>query len=76
MTADETPVVSHDPMYESVLVDGSYYSVMNKIRLPNGESLPTLEAYLKDGAVQDNTSLVLEIKKLLQGKERILRKTR
>lgn len=72
MTADGIPVVLHDPVYKGVPVDSADYSTVNKIRLPNGEGLPTLEAYLKAGAVQNGTRLVLEIKELLQGKERTL----
>lgn len=76
MTADGVPVVLHDPVYKGISIDSSNFSRVKKLRLSNGENLPTLEAYLMAGAVQSKTRLVLEIKELSQGKQQTLLLTR
>lgn len=62
MTKDSVLVVNHDPEYMGMPVETSTYEELSALRLPNGESIPTVEAYLKEGVKQKKTKLVLEIK--------------
>lgn len=72
ITADGFPVVIHDPRHDGVSIDSSDFESVRKLKLSNGEQIPTLEEYLKAGAGQKNTRLVLEIKTSQQGKEKSL----
>lgn len=63
MTSDNILIVTHDADYNDLLVEESTYAELSKLKLSNGESLPTLRDYLLAG-ITDNpsTGLVLEIK--------------
>lgn len=76
ITADGHPVVIHDPVHDGVVIDSSLYSEVSKLKLSNGESLPALESYLKEGRGKHSTVLVLEIKTSQLGKEQTLLLTR
>lgn len=62
MTADEVLVVNHDPDYLGIRIETSTYKQLKSKKLPNGEQIPTLEKYLKEGMKQHGTKLILEIK--------------
>lgn len=62
MSADSLPVINHDALVKEVSIAKSNASDLLGIKLSNGESLPTLENYLKAGMVQNKTKLILEIK--------------
>lgn len=62
MSADSLPVVNHDPSVKGVSIAKSDSNDLLKITLSNGETLPTLESYLKAGMLQNKTKLILEIK--------------
>lgn len=72
MSADSGLYVSHDHVIQKVPIEKSTASELAAVRLSNGESLPTLEAYLKAGKNQKKTRLVLEIKPSQLGKEHSL----
>jgi|SRR5690606_16860258 len=72
ITADGHPVVVHDPTHDGVSIDKSNFSDVRKLKLANGEPIPTLEEYLRAGANQNVTTLVLEIKTSQLGKEQTL----
>lgn len=72
MTSDGHLVVVHDATHDGVAIDKTPYSEVSKLRLSNGEPLPTLESYLKAGAGKHSTTLVLEIKASQLGKEQTL----
>lgn len=63
MTADEVLIVTHDADYHGMQVEESTYAELSKVKLPNGEALPTLKDYILAG-MKNNTStgLVCEIK--------------
>lgn len=71
MTADDSLVINHDPIYNNLLVEKSKYSDLVKFKLSNGEKLPTLGEYIKAG-IHNNTStrLFCEIKPSEISKER------
>jgi glycerophosphoryl diester phosphodiesterase len=62
MTADEVLVVNHDHDFQGMDIETSTYEQLLSKTLPNGEKIPTLKAYLKDGMTQKGTKLILEFK--------------
>ncbi len=61
LTADDVVVVNHDPSLNGISIRKHTYRRLLKTKLPNGERIPTLGEYLKQGA-QSSCMLVLEIK--------------
>jgi glycerophosphoryl diester phosphodiesterase len=72
MSADSGLYVSHDHVIQKVPIEKSSASQLAEVILPNGESLPTLEAYLNAGKNQKKTRLILEIKPSQLGKDHSL----
>ncbi len=72
LTKDDQMVVNHDPTFLGMSVSGSTYNELLSKKMPNGEFIPTLEAYLKAGMKQKKTKLILELKPQNQGTERDL----
>jgi len=71
MSADEVLVVNHDPHHGGMDIENTTYAKLRTKLLSNGEEIPTLEAYLKEGiAANKSTRLVLEIKPSPAGMER------
>ncbi len=66
LTADDKLVVNHDRIYKGteINMEQSTLKEITAIVLPNGENIPTLDAYLKLVASKPNTRLVLEMKSL------------
>ena len=61
LTADSVVVVNHDADLNGIHIHSSTYRELLKTRLPNGETIPTLNEYLHQGA-KSACMLVLEIK--------------
>lgn len=70
LTADSIPVVNHDADFLGIQIETSTYKDLLSKTLPNGEKIPTLEAYLKEGMKQNGTKLVVELKPSVVSKER------
>lgn len=62
VTSDGIPVIYHDKSIDGKIIDLTTYASIKNYKLGNGELLPTLEEYLKVGAKDKNTQLILEIK--------------
>ena len=62
LTQDGTLVVNHDNTLNGLLIEDTPYKKLKNIKLSNGEKLPTLDKYLKQGKKDENTRLILEIK--------------
>ncbi|SHG76457.1 glycerophosphodiester phosphodiesterase [Pedobacter caeni] len=62
MTSDSVLVINHDPEFLGMSIPGSTYSQLLEKKMTNGEQIPTLEAYLKEGMKQKKTKLILELK--------------
>lgn len=64
LTSDFVVVSNHDKEYgpEKWIIADHTYEQLCKYPLPNGEKLPTLADYLRQGKQSDKTVLVLEIK--------------
>lgn len=62
MTADGVMVVSHGPKLETIPdVQKATYKEVKKVRLKNGEKVPTLKQYLKQGK-KGKIKLIFELK--------------
>ncbi len=71
MTADDILIVHHDPDISGLKIDNEKYARLSKFPLSNGEILPTLEDFLREGLVDNHTTkLILEIKSSDLGKKR------
>ncbi|MES2487361.1 MAG: glycerophosphodiester phosphodiesterase family protein [Bacteroidota bacterium] len=62
MTADSILVVNHDHEFYGLDIEKSTYAQLLEKKHPNGEAIPTLEAYLREGMKQKKTKLIIEIK--------------
>ncbi|MBQ4280294.1 MAG: glycerophosphodiester phosphodiesterase [Rikenellaceae bacterium] len=62
VTADGVPVIHHDDRIGERRIEDTPYRELRSHRLSNGEKLPTLRQYLKTGAGQRDTRLILEMK--------------
>lgn len=62
MTADGVLVVYHDDKIDGRRVQELNYADLTKVRLLNGEKIPTLEAYLKKAKKLDGLKLIFELK--------------
>lgn len=72
MSADSVLFVNHDHAIQGIEIEKTSAAELEKIKLGNGESFPTLVAYLTEGMKQTKTKLILEIKTSRLGKERSL----
>ncbi len=75
LTKDDVLVVNHDKDFYGIDIERSTYQELLSKKHPNGESIPTLEAYLREGMKQHKTRLVLEIKSSIIDKARTLKTT-
>ena len=66
LTADDKLIVNHDRVYKGtdINMEKSTLKEIASIVLPNGENIPTLDAYLRLVAGKPNTRLILEMKSL------------
>lgn len=63
MTKDEVVIVTHDKDYNNLIIEDATYKELAEKKLPNGEMLPTLKAFLLAGMENNTTTgFVLEIK--------------
>lgn len=62
LTADDVLVVFHDNTIDGRTVQDLNYADLTKLRLLNGEELPTLEAYLEKGKELPGIKLIFELK--------------
>jgi len=72
MSSDSVPFILHDHSIQGIHIEKTSAADLGKIRLSNGEPLPTLESYLEAGKNQKRTRLILEIKSSDISKERSL----
>lgn len=76
LSADSIPFILHDHSIQGTHIEKTSSKELAKVKLSNGEPLPTLEAYLNAGKNQTKTKLILEIKSSSISKERSLELTR
>lgn len=76
LSADSIPFVLHDHSIQGIFIEKTSAPELSKLKLSNGEALPTLESYLLAGKNQNQTRLVLEIKTSQLAKVRSLALTK
>ncbi|MDR0559242.1 MAG: glycerophosphodiester phosphodiesterase [Prevotellaceae bacterium] len=64
LTSDSVPVLCHDEHFSGKKVEYHCFKELSEIKLPNGETIPTLYRILSEGMKQSNTRLFLEIKSM------------
>lgn len=62
LTKDGIVVVNHDDTISGLTIAETNYEQLKNLKLKNGETLPTLEDYLKAGKQLPDIQLILEIK--------------
>ena len=62
LTADNVPVVFHDSKIQGKHIQTTPYAELKDLKLPNGETLPTLEQYLDRAKKLKKTKLIFELK--------------
>ena len=62
MSADSVLFVHHDAKFRDIGIEASPAAELSKLKLKNGESLPTLAAHLQEGMKQNKTRLIVELK--------------
>lgn len=67
LSADSVIFVNHDDHIQGLTLAKTASKQLAALQLSNGEALPTLEAYLKEGMKQYKTKLILEIKPSILG---------
>jgi len=75
LTKDDILVVNHDNDFYGLDIATSTYQELLAKTHPNGEKIPTLDAYLKEGYKQKKTKMIFEIKTNKLGVERTLKST-
>ncbi|MDZ7648660.1 MAG: glycerophosphodiester phosphodiesterase family protein [Cytophagales bacterium] len=76
LSADSVPFILHNHSIQGVHIEKTNAVDLKRIKLANGESLPTLEEYLLAEKGQTKTRLILEIKSSSISKERSLALTK
>ncbi|GAB3339328.1 glycerophosphodiester phosphodiesterase family protein [Larkinella ripae] len=72
MSSDSVLFIFHDNAVQGFSLENTPSSQLSALKLSNGESLPTLEAFLTEGVKQSKTRLVLELKGSRISRERSL----
>ena len=62
LTADNVAVIHHDAHINGKKIEETPYAEIKDYKLSNGETLPTLAAYLEAGSKNQSTRLIMEIK--------------
>ena len=62
ITADKVVVVNHDDSIQGHDINTSTYSELQNLKLENGETLPTLAAYLEQAQKNTGVKIIIEIK--------------
>jgi len=75
MTLDSGLIVNHDPSFKGKLIHSTSFAELKELKLSNGENIPGLEEYLKEGMKQNSTKLILELKPTIN-KERAIQSAR
>ncbi|MCX8534279.1 glycerophosphodiester phosphodiesterase family protein [Chryseobacterium luquanense] len=62
MTKDGVLVINHDEHHGKMIIEETDFKELEKLKLSNGEKLPTLKDYLKQGKKDKSLKLIIEIK--------------
>ncbi len=64
LTTDDHLIVNHDKNFHGLYMETAPFDEIRKIKLPNGEKIPTLDEYLAVVRKHPDTRLILEMKSL------------
>jgi glycerophosphoryl diester phosphodiesterase len=70
LSADSVMFVHHDPKIQDIGIEATTATELSRLKLSNGESLPTLAAHLEAGMKQNKTRLIVELKPSVVSKAR------
>lgn len=73
LSLDDVLFVYHDEEIERLWIEKTTSAELRKIKLSNGEPLPLLEEYLREGLKQQETRLILEIKPSIINNQRSIK---
>lgn len=62
LTAEDSLIVFHDLKCQKMVIDSTGYEELIKVRLANGEKIPTLRECLAEAKKQKGTKLIIDIK--------------
>lgn len=62
LTTEDSLVIFHDLKTRGMVIDSTQYEELMKIRLANGEKLPTLRECIAEAKKQTKTKLIIDIK--------------
>ncbi len=62
LSADGVLVINHDPDHQGLSIEKTNYKDLKKVKLKNGEVMPTLAYFLKKITKQQNTTLIIDVK--------------
>lgn len=62
MSADGVLVVNHDKDHQGLIIEETKYKDLKKVKLKNGETIPTLSYFLKKITKQNKTTLIIDVK--------------
>ncbi|MEG2945632.1 MAG: glycerophosphodiester phosphodiesterase family protein [Bacteroidales bacterium] len=62
ITGDTVAIVNHDNTIDGILIGETPFRKIKKVKLKNGEKVPTLKQYLKTGKKYPALKMILEIK--------------
>ena len=62
MTKDGKLIINHDEHHGKMEISKTNYCDLKKLKLSNGEKIPTLKKYLKQGKKEPSVKLIIELK--------------
>lgn len=62
MTKDEHLVVNHNADFRGIVIADALYKDLKQLKLDNGEKIPTLSDFLKQGKKDNKVKLIIELK--------------
>jgi len=62
MSRDGRLVINHDEHHAGLTIADTDFKILKKTKLANGERIPTLKEYLKQGKKDNSVKLIIEIK--------------
>jgi len=62
MTKDGILIINHDRTFKGLVIENTEYNILKDSTLKNGEKIPTLKQYLKQGKKSQKTKMIFELK--------------
>lgn len=62
MTKDDKLIINHNADFKGILISETLFKDLKNLKLDNGERLPTLKDFLKQGKKNNKVKLIIELK--------------